>query len=212
MSVCLKCNSYLSKKRIKNIPISECPSCGSIWVQGHFFEKFKSKFSLAVEDVSSRKDDENSFCKDCSNQIDEKRIITKGGKEKIFQCSHCKGMFFTGRVLQKIEKLSNLFNRVFTEKRNEKLKKRNKRKEVLSKIYNTDKPVSKDLISVRNDFIGKVYRLFVLSLLTAGIGAYLGYLLKLSDKYFWPIIIIELLVILVGLGTNCGYIPTELIA
>jgi len=185
MTTCFKCKTYLYKKKVSGISVQECPGCRGVWVSGENVERLGKIFALHLNSTDEKVPDTGFNCSNCDRTIREITVNTDAGTVDLDECTSCKGVWFDHGELEKIKNLGQAVDNIFHKKRINKQRKKTVRKEKLSRVYHTDTPIAKESTLTRNQFIAKVYRLFLMSLLSGVLGAGAGILLGLGYTYFW---------------------------
>lgn len=194
--ICFRCNTYLYQKKVSGVPIRECPGCKGIWVSSENLENLEDTFNISLDAMTEKNTITGHACKHCSGNIREVTVSTDGGSVDLDECTNCKGVWFDYGELEKTKELFEAVNRVFTKQRIKKLRQKTVWKEKLSKVYDEGQPVAKQPTLTRNAFIAKVYRLFMLSLLTGALGSGAGVFFGLGYTHFWGLFILELAVLI----------------
>lgn len=193
---CFKCKTYLYRRKISGVPVHECPGCKGVWINQGQIPNLQKEFSISLDRSEIVSSYTNYECSHCDEDIKEIKIKQNGRSVDLDECTSCKGVWFDYCELQKFHELFKGVNQVFNSKRIQRQRGKTVWKEKLSNVYDEKNPVAKESTLTRNKFIAKVYRLFMLSLLTGAIGAGAGVLFGLGYKYFWELFIVEIAILI----------------
>ncbi len=184
MKTCFKCHTYLNGEKVEGVPVHGCPTCHGLWIDADYIDKLDQAFFLHLDSAEEKQPTTGYHCNRCEGSMREITIGVEGEQVDLDECTSCKGLWFDYAELTKTKKLIRGVQEVFTPKRMRKHGKKTVWKKKLSEIYHTDHPVAKESTLTRNLFIAKVYRLFLLSILTAAMGAGAGITLGLGHNLF----------------------------
>lgn len=198
--ICLECNTYIYKKKLDGILVRECPHRQGIWLDNSEIPKLEMKFFFKPKLSEVRGIINNQNCKKCHGDIEIAKTQYDRKSVEFKKCTDCKSISFDHENIGKLDNLGLEVNKYFNDKTLDKLNRRSKRCEKLTRLYRTEFPVSKNAVESRNHFIGKVYFLFALSLVVAFIGASFGLAIGLTYRFYLFLSLAELVMIVLTLN------------
>lgn len=197
MIACPKCTNYMFPGRKKGVQIDCCSSCNGIWLdKGELATIAQTKTDIPAS--AQFKKPTEFPCPRCGTKLSE-QPYSSDGDLLVDSCTGCSGVYLDKGELEKIESLAKQIDEIFTPQWQTQSKSQAKMNEALSSVYKTERPAAKAAQNDRNTFIERVYFLLVATLVTTAGTAYWGVASGLTDRYFWPILIAEIVAFIVCL-------------
>ena len=200
MLPCPKCREYMFDRKTNGVVVDLCSGCEGVWLDaGELATLAGTVLDVPKDNPKSRIT--NLHCPKCYGELLE-RPYSGDSKVLVDICGRCDGVFLDKGELHQIRKFESKVEESFTPVVRENNRRRARRSEALSAIYHTENPVAKHATVDRARFIRNVYNLLIVTLVVTAIGSLVGMKDGLALRYFWPVLIAEIIVFLITLGVR----------
>ncbi len=191
---CAKCKAYTEKTELLNVEVDVCPECRGIW----FDRNELSTIVGTKQDLQVRPGEmkpTSYSCPRCAHPLME-ASTTWDRTLLVDICAGCEGIFLDAEELEKATDAAQELEAKLPPKKIQKVKKRNRRREALSRIYREDTPASKAPLQNRVGFLKKVYGLLTATLVSTIAGVWIG--IEIEAWRYWIVTLILSFALLFG--------------